>query len=114
MEYLTNLYNSISGDPLIIIALLAVLIVLGYAIVKKLFKVAAIVIICVVAYLGYIAFTEGSDAAIDTLNDSVNRVLSEDAKNDLNNLKNQVINKTGEIGDQILDLIDVSPDSSKD
>jgi len=109
MEYLTNLYNTISGDPLIIIILLAILVFVGYAIVKKLFKVAVFVVICLAIYLGYIAFTEGPDAAIDAVKDSVDSVLSEDIKEDLNKIKNQVIDKT----DGILDFINDSPNSSE-
>jgi len=109
MEYLTNLYNTISGDPLIIIILLAILLFVGYAIVKKLFKVAVFVVICLAIYLGYIAFTEGPDAAIGAVKDSVDSVLSDDIKDDLNNIKKQVIDKT----DGILDFMNDSPNPSE-
>ena len=109
MEYLTNLYKAISGDPLIIIMLLAILVFVGYAIVKKLFKAAIFVVICLAIYLGYIAFTEGPDAAIGTVKDSVDSVISNDMKDDLSNIKNQVINKAGDI----LDSINSIPSSSE-
>ena len=62
MEYLTNLYNTISGDPLIIIILLAILLFVGYAIVKKLFKVAVFVVLS--GPLGHELPSSGSVPAI--------------------------------------------------
>ena len=71
MDYLTNIYNNISGNPIIMIILVAGLIVIGYAVVKKLFKLAIFLISCLIIYLGYIAFTEGTDAAIDAIDNAI-------------------------------------------
>ena len=102
MEYLTNLYNEISGNPLIMVGLIAALIVIGYAIVKKLFKVAIVMVACIAIYLGYIAFTEGSDAARDILPGSAKELMDEFG------------NQIDKFGDQINELIDKNIDSSQD
>ena len=106
MEYLTNLYNEISGNPLIMVGLIAALIVIGYAIVKKLFKVAIVMVACIAIYLGYIAFTEGSDAARDVIDKS----LPDSAKELMDEFGNQI----DEFGNQIDGLINDKIDSSQD
>ena len=65
MEYITEIYNVIIGSTLYTIIAIAFLILIGYGIIKKLFKLVLIAIVCLLGYLGYIAITEGFNAAKD-------------------------------------------------
>ena len=64
MEYITEIYNVIIGSTLYTIIAVAFLILIGYGIIKKLFKLVLIAAVCLLGYLGYIAITEGPEAAL--------------------------------------------------
>jgi len=89
MEYLSNLLDTILGSPFLIIVLILGLIIIGYAVVKKLFKLAIFAIICIIIYLIYIAIIDGPDAALDKIDlDNTKKVLNEfvdDAKEQISN-----------------------------
>ena len=63
MEYITEIYNAIIGSTLYTIIAIAFIILIGYGIGKKLFKLVLITVVCLLGYLGYIAIAEGPEAA---------------------------------------------------
>ena len=65
MEYLSNLYNTISGSSFLMIVLILGLIIIGYAVLKKLFKLAIFAIACIITYFIYIAIIDGPDNLYD-------------------------------------------------
>ena len=65
MDYLSNLFSTISGSPFLMIVLILGLIIIGYAVVKKIFKLAIFAIACIIIYLIYIAIMYGAENVID-------------------------------------------------
>ena len=93
MEYITEIYNAIIGSTLYTIIAIAFLILIGYGIIKKLFKLVLIAAVCLLGYLGYIAITEGPEAALKESGDLKDDFLEN--LNDLNPFESSAIDTTG-------------------
>ena len=61
METLQLIFDTITGNIFYIILTVALIILIGYGIVKKLFKLVIVFSICLIIYIGYIAYTQGYD-----------------------------------------------------
>ena len=102
MDYLSNLFSTISGSPFLMIVLILGLIIIGYAVVKKIFKLAIFAIVCIIIYLIYIAIMYGTENVFDitiedykdtkyTLNkivDDANEFVNEKFSKSLDDLNN--------------------------
>ena len=63
MDQITSILNTIIGDPLYIIIAIAFLVLIFFGVIKKLFKLTVIVILCTILYLAFIYFTKGPEEA---------------------------------------------------
>ena len=94
MEYLSNLFDTILGSPFLIIVLILGLIIIGYAVVKKLFKLAIFAIACIIIYLIYIAIIDGPDAALDKIDYENTKDTLNEFVDDANKFVKEKISKT--------------------
>ena len=69
MDFIVEIYNTIIGNTLYTILAIAFLILLGFGLIKKLFKLTLVVIACVIVYIGFIYFTEGPEKAASTVDE---------------------------------------------
>ena len=91
MDYLSNLFSTISASPFLMIVLILGLIIIGYAVVKKIFKLAIFAIACIIIYLIYIAIMYGAENVIDkTIEDYGN---TKDVLNNLVDDANEFVNE---------------------
>ena len=67
METVQIFFETITGNIFYMILAIALIILIGYGLVKKLFKLVVVMLICLSIYIGYIYWTEGSDGVKDTL-----------------------------------------------
>ena len=67
METLQVVFEAITGNIFYMILAIALIILIGYGLIKKLFKLGIVMAICLVVYIGYIAITEGYDGVEDKL-----------------------------------------------
>ena len=61
METLQLVFDTITGNVFYMILAIALITLVGYGLVKKLFKLAMVFGICFVIYISYIAYTQGYD-----------------------------------------------------
>ena len=61
METVQLVFDTITGNVFYMILAIAFIILIGYGLIKKLFKLAIVFSICLVVYIGYIAYTQGYD-----------------------------------------------------
>ena len=61
METVQLVFDTITGNVFYMILAIALIILIGYGFIKKLFKLAMVFAICLVVYIGYIAYTQGYD-----------------------------------------------------
>ena len=61
METLQVVFETITGNIFYMILAVALIILIGYGLVKKLFKLVIVFAICLIIYIGYIAYTQGYD-----------------------------------------------------
>ena len=61
METLQVVFETITGNIFYMILTVALIILIGYGLVKKLFKLVIVFAICLIIYIGYIAYTQGYD-----------------------------------------------------
>ena len=59
METLQLVFETITGNIFYMILAIALIILIGYGLIKKLFKLAIVMAICLIVYISYIAITEG-------------------------------------------------------
>ena len=76
MENITELYNIIISDTLYTIIAIAFLILIGFGIIKKLFKLTLIIIACTIVYLAVIYFTQGPEEAANKLDEMGGAVMN--------------------------------------
>jgi len=90
METLQIIFETITGNIFYMILAVSLTILIGYGIVKKLFKLVVVMGICLAIYIGYIYWTGGSDAVQDTLEDVKKGldVFKEDIEKSLDNINN--------------------------
>ena len=67
METLQVVFETITGNIFYMILAVALIILIGYGLVKKLFKLVIVMLVCLSIYIGYIYWTEGSAGVQDTL-----------------------------------------------
>ena len=90
METLQVVFETITGNIFYMILAVALIILIGYGLVKKLFKLVIVMLICLSIYIGYIYWTEGSEGVQNTL-DKVQKGLKEaqqDFEKGLDNMNN--------------------------
>ena len=61
METLQLVFEAITGNIFYMILAIALIALIGYGFIKKLFKLVIVFAICLVIYIGYIAYTQGYD-----------------------------------------------------
>ena len=84
MEKLQLVFDAITGNIFYMLLAIALIILIGYGFIKKLFKLAILFAICLVIYLGYIAYTQGYDG----VENKVDQIIkgTENASKDLKEL----------------------------
>jgi len=90
METLQLIFDTIIGNIFYMILAVSLIILIGYGIVKKLFKLVVVMAICLAIYIGYIYWTGGADAVQDTL-EEVKKGLDgfkDDVEKSLDNMNN--------------------------
>ena len=89
METVQIVIETITGNIFYMILAVALIILIGYGLVKKLFKLVIVMLICLSIYIGYIYWTEGSEGVQDTLNKVQKGIkeAQEDFEKGLNNMK---------------------------
>ena len=90
METLQIVFEAITGNIFYMILAIALIILIGYGLVKKLFKLVIVMLICLSIYIGYIYWTEGSKGVQDTF-DNLQEGLKEaqkDFEKSLDSMKN--------------------------
>ena len=92
METLQIIFNTITGNIIYLILAIVLLSIIGYTIVKKLFKLTIIVVICLLGYLGYIYYMEGEEG----VKDAGNKILK-DMQEIPTDIKNQFKNKNSKL-----------------
>ncbi len=76
METAQIVFETITGNIFYMILAIALIILIGYGLVKKLFKLVIVMLVCLSIYIGYIYWTEGSEGVQNTL-DKVQKGLKE-------------------------------------
>ena len=77
MNQITSIINTIIGDPLYIIIAIAFLVLIFFGVIKKLFKLTIIVILCTILYLAFIYFTKGPEEAateVDKIGNTIENI----------------------------------------
>ena len=77
MDQITSILNTIIGDPLYIIIAIAFLVLIFFGVIKKLFKLTVIVILCTILYLAFIYFTKGPEEAaieVDKIGNTIENI----------------------------------------
>ena len=90
METFQLIFDTITGNIFYMILAVSLTILIGYGIVKKLFKLVVVMVICLAVYIGYIYWTGGADAVQDTL-EEVKKGLDgfkDDIEKSLDNINN--------------------------
>ena len=71
METVQLVFDTITGNVFYMILTIALIILIGYGFIKKLFKLAMVFAICLVVYIGYIAYTQGYDGVEQKLDNII-------------------------------------------
>ena len=101
MDYINDICQTIIGNTLYTIIAVALLILIGYGVVKKLFKLALIVGICLMLYLGFIYYQGGEDGLKETQDSLIDK--AEDVKE---KVKEKVKDETDKIKDKALKTVE--------
>ena len=67
METVQIVFETITGNIFYMILAIALIILIGYGLIKKLFKLVIVMLICLSIYIGYIYWMEGSEGVQNTL-----------------------------------------------
>ena len=67
MEFIVNIYEIIIGNTLYTIVAASLLFLVCYGVIKKLFKLTLIIVICTMIYLVYVYFYKSPEEAADKL-----------------------------------------------
>ena len=89
METVQIVFEAITGNIFYMILAVALIILIGYGLVKKLFKLVIVMLICLSIYIGYIYWIEGSEGVQDTLEKFQDglKEAQEDFEKSLDNIK---------------------------
>ena len=71
METVQLVFDAITGNVFYMIFAIALIGLVGYGLIKKLFKLAMVFAICLVVYIGYIAYTQGYDGVEQNLDNLI-------------------------------------------
>tara|TARA_B100000676_G_scaffold309787_1_gene374410 strand:- start:1404 stop:1679 length:276 start_codon:yes stop_codon:yes gene_type:complete len=76
MDQVTSILNTIISDPLYIIIAIAFLVLIFFGVIKKLFKLTLIIVLCTISYLAFIYFTKGPEEAASEVDKIGNTIES--------------------------------------